>query len=70
MSPAKEEVIVPLPLQLLSGSDLWASTGKCVLATLLQPVFLSCLSTSHLFFAFSVVFSCPRPLKPRFKVPL
>lgn len=69
MSPAKEEVIVPLPLQLLSGSDLWASTGKCVLATLLQPVFLSCLSTSHLFLPFLLFSVVPGPLNPGLKSP-
>lgn len=69
MSPAKEEVIVPLPPQLLSGSDLWASTGKCVLATLLQPVFLSRLSTSHLFLPFLLFSVVPGPLNPGLKSP-
>lgn len=69
MSPAKEEVIVPLPPQLLSGSDLWASTGKCVHATLLQPVFLSHLSTSHLFLPFLLFPVVPGPLNPGLKSP-
>lgn len=57
------------PTQLLSGSDLRASTGKCVLATLLQPVFLSRLSTSHLFLPFLLFTVVPGPLNPGLNSP-